>query len=849
MAKRDGFSKLVAWLQNKKKGIDHSSTLKPYRHAARWMPISIGPFVDLGKALCWGAAKLNDEAPPPGSGQQEAIIYKMILSHCPEVEGALMAFKGDQSLILSFAHQGSKIFTTAAIMTAANSARAEDTSSCRKATPEYILPTHHIEEEGLMEKKSNRGWNNCITARLLCPFKRLEEFDRDPKLFMENVNDRTIKIKASQWPSFLYAEDAVYDGENIDKGLFLSNPMLLFLRNILTGPSSARDGIRTGTKKSKAEIHGMNRVFGRCIAYAAVQVYFALSSIEQWSPSPQEGYFKLDDFFDRCVALFEKDPEDPWVVHTLDCFTNALPSLTRLYQQTRKRSLSSTFSDDSDEDEAEAIFAQRMVRHREHKKHSLKATSDGGRDRRQLRNEEDESEGEEVFERESSDQSESEEEVLKRESSDQSESEGEVFERESSDESDSEEEVFEQVSSDESESEEKVFEQRESSDESESEEKVFEQVSRDESESEEEVLERELNDESESEEVFKRESSDESESEEEVLKRGSSDESESEEEVLKRGSSDESESEEEVLKRDSSDESEREEGVFKRELSDESETENGVERESSDDSKSEERVLERSSYEGKSESEEELLEGEPSHESNAEEASDKKNGQKEMIENGPRDENESTLRDVLKNKRVLGSRNEQGPRDGNNTEESGDKNSAHAYVLALEGLEKQWQMGAKGIEAGGWRDRSKSPSEGSQRVTNDVERLKGSGARGEETDGQTDRNKDGTPTEINPPPNIVLCAPVVGINEAAMVETSTQAVSNSNEMGGEIPNRSPHAFCITQVDPPCHPQPPQLPPMMHRQTRSGSRMAAQMAALTDSSQMSELSELSEIGED
>jgi hypothetical protein len=84
----------------------------------------------------------------------------------------------------------------------------------------------------------------------------------------------------------------------------------------------------------------MERVTGRCIAYVAVQVsnhcnismihpwylinykaYFALSAIEQWSSSPQEGFFNLDDFYTRCVKLFETDPDDDWVVETLDALT------------------------------------------------------------------------------------------------------------------------------------------------------------------------------------------------------------------------------------------------------------------------------------------------------------------------------------------------------------------------------------------------------------------------------------------------------------------------------------------------------------------------------------------------
>ena len=112
------------------------------------------------------------------------------------------------------------------------------------------------------------------------------------------------------------------------------------------GPTSASDGVRRSGKPSKAEIHGMDHVFGRCVAYVAVQVsnkfsyssllsrtcqwlntsqidkaYFSLSSIEQWSTSLQDGYFSLDDFFDRCVDLFESDPDDPWVAETLAALT------------------------------------------------------------------------------------------------------------------------------------------------------------------------------------------------------------------------------------------------------------------------------------------------------------------------------------------------------------------------------------------------------------------------------------------------------------------------------------------------------------------------------------------------
>jgi hypothetical protein len=40
-----------------------------------------------------------------------------------------------------------------------------------------------------------------------------------------------------------------------------------------------------------------------------------LSSCEQWSAV--DGEFKMEQFYDLITDLFERDPNDPWVVETL----------------------------------------------------------------------------------------------------------------------------------------------------------------------------------------------------------------------------------------------------------------------------------------------------------------------------------------------------------------------------------------------------------------------------------------------------------------------------------------------------------------------------------------------------
>lgn len=47
-----------------------------------------------------------------------------------------------------------------------------------------------------------------------------------------------------------------------------------------------------------------------------IQAYIALSLMSQWGSS--DNLFNLEQFYDNIVVMFEKDPEHPWVIKTLD---------------------------------------------------------------------------------------------------------------------------------------------------------------------------------------------------------------------------------------------------------------------------------------------------------------------------------------------------------------------------------------------------------------------------------------------------------------------------------------------------------------------------------------------------
>jgi len=47
-----------------------------------------------------------------------------------------------------------------------------------------------------------------------------------------------------------------------------------------------------------------------------IQAYIALSSMSQWGS--YDDLFNLQDFYTTIVMMFEQDPNDPWVIETLE---------------------------------------------------------------------------------------------------------------------------------------------------------------------------------------------------------------------------------------------------------------------------------------------------------------------------------------------------------------------------------------------------------------------------------------------------------------------------------------------------------------------------------------------------
>ena len=100
---------------------DSSKSLKPYHLAARWIPIAVGPFININASLYAGAARLNNSQLPyvvfilcfgdklkqwdhsPGTGKEDLLNFDRISAACPGLIDALKAFDGDETLLKYFA--------------------------------------------------------------------------------------------------------------------------------------------------------------------------------------------------------------------------------------------------------------------------------------------------------------------------------------------------------------------------------------------------------------------------------------------------------------------------------------------------------------------------------------------------------------------------------------------------------------------------------------------------------------------------------------------------------------------------------------------------------------------------
>ncbi|KIM43032.1 hypothetical protein M413DRAFT_26238 [Hebeloma cylindrosporum] len=276
--------------------------LKPYRHAARWIPLGINPFANLMAVLFTGL------------GEEIELEAEDVIE--PSEMALLNLIKMLQD--------------------SANRARSDDVAKTNTCIVDYLQPLapeflNYDKEEFPLPDRTHleeRGWAHPEYRVLLYPQILLDSFN--PTDYTQTMHDAQMGvslISECEWPGFLYPRGTRFDLEDERLGLFRGYLLPMVFRQIFTGPRTA-EGPGSGKKgrASKAKMFNLTSVTPRAIAYTCVIARLALRG-RGWTL--EDGAFEYGVFYQNIVRMFEDDHEDDWVKETLAWWQEEIPDLPR----------------------------------------------------------------------------------------------------------------------------------------------------------------------------------------------------------------------------------------------------------------------------------------------------------------------------------------------------------------------------------------------------------------------------------------------------------------------------------------------------------------------------------------
>ncbi|KAF8148267.1 hypothetical protein B0H34DRAFT_737596 [Crassisporium funariophilum] len=293
--------------------------LDPYKKFAAWYTRSQNAFANYGLVLDAGLAWENKEFGGLTQDQfydeneEDLRVYLHFATKLPQFAKDFYALQEQPEEIENLAKLLNEAVTAA---------RGADISSLREAGLEYVA----LEEANEIllpkirhgaDKKTTRGYNHPVLARLLCPVKYLPEFDAEPEEFRKKLLRNQVKVLSGDYPTLLYASHDI-DPDDPESGLLRSRVLLRVFKHIFTAPTSAKEDIaapkKTKTKKTQAQLNNMKTVTPGSIVYAALMYRHSISALDDWRTE--------DDLFDRnqfAKSLMDAfyDTEDTWTKDTL----------------------------------------------------------------------------------------------------------------------------------------------------------------------------------------------------------------------------------------------------------------------------------------------------------------------------------------------------------------------------------------------------------------------------------------------------------------------------------------------------------------------------------------------------
>jgi len=181
-----------------------------------------------------------------------------------------------------------------------SSAKTEDHRIFKVSVPQWSAWDPPLSRQS----KLGRGLAHPECAQLLCPIDVNWDSEIERNRFCVELNP---PMTAANWPAFLY-ENYRADPNNLAKGFMRSDIMIRAARAVLFPPSVANvqdTADHQTTRKSKAEVYGMDEVTPGFLAYIAVGVRYTLSS--ETTFNIRGGVFNYQRFY-RDLITYLNDP-------------------------------------------------------------------------------------------------------------------------------------------------------------------------------------------------------------------------------------------------------------------------------------------------------------------------------------------------------------------------------------------------------------------------------------------------------------------------------------------------------------------------------------------------------------
>ncbi|KZT09962.1 uncharacterized protein LAESUDRAFT_711818 [Laetiporus sulphureus 93-53] len=210
--------------------------------------------------------------------------------------------------------------------------QTDDMRGLKKAVIEWLADTimTAVKRDAmsltLISPKSHRGFNDPVTGALLC-LVELNWNDPQMNLSMEWHASMAISSACTTGPHS-YTTILTYDLQLPFDGILHGLLVVKAFKHIFLGPSTANTDDDSNSKQgqstcaSNVAIHGMHKVNAASIAYAAVHIFFALSSAGTYSKTNKACdsvtlYHSVYMFFDDSLLKEEADECLMWWNHKI----------------------------------------------------------------------------------------------------------------------------------------------------------------------------------------------------------------------------------------------------------------------------------------------------------------------------------------------------------------------------------------------------------------------------------------------------------------------------------------------------------------------------------------------------